>query len=228
MPTTRESPALRALSVAGIVRSIASFQDGIFEDLRPFLGFDYKAWVNTPFDKRLLVQLEPFHALLLPWLADHSIDRLAQLFEALPDVAPLVTETAIYYGHDDLVAHLSAHWRHKATSLRSMDLAAWAGHFSILKRLHEEDFGGCSHLAMDWGARGGHLDIVQFLHEQRREGCTTEAMNWAANLGHLAIVQFLHFKRTEGCTKEALNWSAGNGHLDVVQFLHTHRNEGMA
>ncbi|OQR83057.1 hypothetical protein ACHHYP_15150 [Achlya hypogyna] len=205
---------------------MATFQHGTFNDLRQFLAFDASAWDATPFDRRLVVRMETMNTLLTPWLAAHSVRRLAALFEKLPQLAPLVLETAVYYKQTTLVEHLCTHWHGLAASRRAIDVAAWAGHLGLVELLHLRNFGGCSTLALDYAARGGHLEIVRFLHGHRSEGCTTEAMNWAANRGFLDVVQFLHFNRSEGCTKEALNWSAGNGRMDVVRFLHEHRSEG--
>ncbi|KAJ3100095.1 hypothetical protein HDU96_010448 [Phlyctochytrium bullatum] len=74
---------------------------------------------------------------------------------------------------------------------------------------------------MDEAAAAGHFSVVKYLHYHRTEGCTSWAMTKAAKGGFLDILRFLHTNRTEGCRDFALIDAAVNGHFDVVSFLQT-------
>ncbi|OQS01939.1 hypothetical protein THRCLA_05635 [Thraustotheca clavata] len=209
-----------------ILGLVFSFQNGLSKHLHPFLGFKPIEWQISILDRRYSILVSDFNSVLIEWMKDHAYTCFSALFKMNQNMAVLVFETAIYFGHLPLLEYLYTKWREFAISPRAMDIAALCGKLPALKFLHFHDFGGCSSVAMDCAARFGHIDIVNFLHHYRTEGCTEAAMNWAACSGYYEIVLFLHFNRKEGCTKEALNWAACHGHLNIVRFLHDNRLEG--
>ncbi|OQR86647.1 hypothetical protein ACHHYP_10317 [Achlya hypogyna] len=230
--------------------AITAFQDGIFEDLLPFLAIDPSRdlsarleWLDPLLGRWYLrpdvvARRWEFVDQRLPWLRSHVayhaavrglVDRLDSVLVQGPIEDPeCVVHLALEYGHIDILRYLHTAFGNSAPwfSPHTMTIAAAAGRLSLVRFVHDVVNCGATIDAMDLAAAFGHLDVVQCLHSYRREGCSSAAMDLAAANGHLAVVRYLHEHRTEGCTTDAMDHAASNGHVDVVKFLHCNRCEG--
>ncbi|RHY25927.1 hypothetical protein DYB32_008005 [Aphanomyces invadans] len=236
---------------ADIARTVASYQCGIYLDMRPLTALRKPLMTSYNLDK----SFAPLVQLLRPWFRDHLRSRIDLLFACTRHtMRSVVVMYAIYEGDVPLLEYIHSH----VFSLLNcgeflVDLAAWAGHDSVVEFLLDIQHPGytfhASFLAcrgghldvvryldesnlpftrqcLDVAAGQGHLDVVRFLHSNRAEGCSTNAMDQAAANGHFDVVQFLHAQRREGCTEFAMDDAAANGHFEIVQFLHSERKEG--
>jgi hypothetical protein len=133
---------------------------------------------------------------------------------------PVALRSAVEHGHCDIAQYLTDRGvRAQLTGLDSE--VARRGHLEMAQWLHSTQLPGVfTTAAMDAAAGAGHFDIVRFLHENRSEGCRSWAMDGAATGGFLEIVEFLFAHRGEGCTARAVNGAARNGHLHVLQWFY--------
>ncbi|KAF0700861.1 Aste57867_8613 [Aphanomyces stellatus] len=207
---------------------IAAFQDGVPQDMAPFVKQTTISAHDAYYEDRLLAWATALHTVLAPWYATYGHARLPYLVECLPHMRDLVLLDAIYTNDVTLLRHLHDQLDLvRGSSSRLLNVAAKRGHLEIVAYLHAMDHASCKVFgAMNLAARNGHLEVVQFLHTHREEGCDRRAMTDAAANNHLHVVEWLHVHRKEGCSSDALTLAASHGHLDMVQWLLAHRREG--
>ncbi|TMW59362.1 hypothetical protein Poli38472_004431 [Pythium oligandrum] len=82
------------------------------------------------------------------------------------------------------------------------------------------------HSPLDLAAYHGHFEVVKFLHEhQGGRLIATQAMDLAALSGHLRIVRYLHNNRSEGCSATAVYGALRHKYYKVALYLYQHRPE---
>ncbi|KAH9104380.1 hypothetical protein LEN26_008912 [Aphanomyces euteiches] len=244
-------PSERVLAVLGsheLIAVIATFQDGVYHDMRAFRPLARHVSKRKPIkilDWRLvdchddpprpsllhdndIRHLDEANKHLTPWFAAYGLSRLSRLLTCLPFMGEVVACDAAYSGDVERLHFLHGKYILASfTGVPLMDIAATFGHLEVVKFLHGQGHRGiCTMYAMNNACGNGHLDVVKFLHAHRSEGCSSKAMDAAAAHGHLHMIQWLHANRHEGCTQWAMNLAAKGGHLNIVKFLHTHRDEG--
>ncbi|KAF0683625.1 Aste57867_24331 [Aphanomyces stellatus] len=227
---TAPPPSMSALTTPGLMQCLASFQDGLYEDLLPAHAdwkreLDSASGKHVSFAQLLLTSLADTRYVLHAAIARADVAVMARLLRCRPHLLTSdAMDCAASFGHLDLVRYFH-NGAHPCTA-RAMDLAATHGHAHVVEFLHRHRREGCTERAMQGAAEAGHLSIVQFLHAHRHESTTNRAMDYAARNGHFDVVRFLHFHRAEGCSSIAMDFAASHGHLEIVQFLHSYRTEG--
>lgn len=104
-------------------------------------------------------------------------------------------------------------------SEKSMDTAAFAGNFEMVKWLHAKGY-TCTAAAIDSTCLNSHMDIIKWLSLHRSEGCTPKAIDNASYAGNLELVKWLDKYHDKGCTRNALINAAGNGHKSLINWLY--------
>ncbi|KAH9123360.1 hypothetical protein LEN26_002058 [Aphanomyces euteiches] len=191
--------AAHVLTDANLILQVISFQDGIYDVLRPVFAHRdalVRNWRRVHLVQKYIGCLNDPRSVLLLLIEQDRLDLVQRFIKCRRDLVDC------------------------ARGPHCMDTAAALGRLDIIKYFHCHQIGTCSTSAMDLAARNGHLEVVRFLHDHRTEGCTTDAMDLAAAHGHLEIVQFLHAFRTEGFTRWAVHWASQNGHERVVLWFH--------
>ncbi|KAF0684969.1 Aste57867_23092 [Aphanomyces stellatus] len=196
------------LTSPDILRTIATFQDGVHFALGPLLNLDLplehvagcslaKPFGNSNWSKQ--DSLEPLkaslHTAFQTWLGEWGVDRLPKLFALAPQLAGAAVREAI--------------WSH--------DLA-------MLQHLHNlVDVASIPGNLLDVAASVDDLPILEFLDQVCTNGCTSLAMWWACRHGNVAMMRFLH-RRQPPLPVDAtwLNIALCNGHMDVVMYLDEH------
>ncbi|RHY11774.1 hypothetical protein DYB36_001830 [Aphanomyces astaci] len=173
-----------------LVQGIVCYQDGIFNDLRPY------------FRPTLATKLTQGGYYYYPRNTTAAVLHLA------------------IARNDVRVVQRLLPCRPAMFTAQALDLAASFGHLDLVRFLHAASPGGATTSAMDSAAQNGHLAVVIFLHEQRQEGCTTYALNSAIRENHIEVVRFLVERRTEGCSDATVHHAAATGKLDVLRLLH--------
>ncbi|KDO28921.1 hypothetical protein SPRG_05792 [Saprolegnia parasitica CBS 223.65] len=229
---------------AELVRFIASYETGVYADVRACLRCVHEAscsllrpsafrhpWLLrlVPFYDALDQQLTAFAAAFAPWLAQWSSNCLHRLV-ACDDIMRFVLLThAVAANDEQLLELILASPALCPTDLlpftHAIEIGAWKGHVKVVQMLLLREDHRCTANALDLAARAGHLPMVQSLHTRGYEA-TWRAMDEAATRGHIKVVRFLHDVRREGCSTDAMDGAAANGHLNVVALLHDHRREG--
>ncbi|EGG16780.1 hypothetical protein DFA_07758 [Cavenderia fasciculata] len=155
-----------------------------------------------------------------------TVDTLQHLIEWSPDVyfvGDYLDKTAIN-GKIDILKMI--HQRYPNTILhtsKSVEIAAWNSHLSVIQLLHSIDNQGIpiftTHV-MDNAAKVGNLSIIQWLHQNRSEGCSEKGIDWASENGHFECVKYLVENTNQEGTEDAMDMAASNGHYDIVCYLH--------
>ncbi|KAF0717906.1 Aste57867_2021 [Aphanomyces stellatus] len=213
-------PTQHTLLSGDLLPTIAQFQRGACEDMRPFYAL--RRPLSNLFDDSGLVHdaaMVSISVKLTPWIHTYGPARLRLLVACLPHMHDVVVLFAVYFGHLDLLPHLPLAME---SNLPLLDIAAARGHVAMVQYLHSTyDKGvGCSTLAMDTAAAHGYLAIVRFLHFHRSEGCTHAAMDQAASHGYADVLAFLDAHRNEGASPMAMGLAATHGHLNALAYLH--------
>ncbi|OQS04224.1 hypothetical protein THRCLA_20939 [Thraustotheca clavata] len=202
-------PALIVLSNQALVRLIAEYQEGWFEDVLPIvkIAADINL-VRHPNTGRIFFAPIPTSLSTLPYVVKHGeILLIDGGMLGMPRMS------------------LGCKWMWKKSSF-PLHLAIIMGDVNKVRRILRCKPLFASPSAMNVAAYTRNWDMINYFHNERTEGCTTFAMDRAAKDGYLDLVQFLHANRKEGCTHRAIDSAAENGHLEVVKFLATHRTEG--
>ncbi|KAF0688400.1 Aste57867_19977 [Aphanomyces stellatus] len=189
-PDVLLSPPLMAI--------VASFQPGLFNDMRPFRFLAMPDTFRRPLTLDNITLLDRFrrvqhhvHAVLTPWLAAYSVSRLVSLVAALPRMRLLVMLHALCNRDLDLVRSLDQLFSVRSFCGNLLDIAATMNDLPALEFLHAQGHPGCTPAAMDAAAKHGNLPMVIFLHRRCQVGCTTLALVDAIVQGHVAVVQYL-------------------------------------
>ncbi|KDO25523.1 hypothetical protein SPRG_20645 [Saprolegnia parasitica CBS 223.65] len=223
---------------------IAAFQDGVYEDARPFIAIEDSLLaldiasaldVLTPVLEHWYATVSidiarrrwPYFNARLPWLSSYAayhaakvgkVDRLA----ALPalrsvDSPEVVVELAIEHHQLHVLAFLHTTFGAVAPwfTKDTLTIAAAAGSLPVVRYICNSVACGGTFDALDLAASFGHWNVVVYLHTHAHGG-----------QGHIHIVRFLNESRTEGCTTDAMDGAAANGHLDVLTYLHQHTSVG--
>ncbi|KAI8924270.1 ankyrin repeat-containing domain protein [Entophlyctis helioformis] len=188
------------------------------------------------------------HLDVLQFLADHGLDRFAEVAGAIEggalDAVKFIytryrsppphhaVRTAIQRSHHHvLVWLLETDPRlasHEAFA-RVKDDCAEFGNVEFLAYACTNGIGSTStraSKAMDLAATHGRLEMLVWLHLHYPHGCTRMAMDAAASMGHMDVVRWLHLNRQEGCSQSAMNTAAAHGNFHMVVYLHENRTEG--
>ncbi|EQC36448.1 hypothetical protein SDRG_05903 [Saprolegnia diclina VS20] len=228
-------PSSMTEASAGVLRSadlfalLASYQDGVIEDVlrfRVFTEADCDRLVGGDMPTTLLPFLRSVEAALAPWYADVGTSRLHSVLRDAPPMRYMALYHAAYADRVDIAALVHAHYRMESSCDHLLDLAALRGSLATLQFLLANGYSGLTGHALDLAARQGHLDVAEHLTDHTEVVGSTRAMDGAASEGHLAVVQYLHARRSEGATVAALDGAAANGHLAIVVFLHEKRAYG--
>ncbi|ETV92214.1 hypothetical protein H310_13447 [Aphanomyces invadans] len=188
--------AHRVLTNVHLLVVAMTYQDGIYDALRPVYGHRHAMLLKWPrLAHKHIGHLEDPRSVLLLLIEQDRLDLVQRLLQCRP------------YGCPSASSAWSSKESNPTFALRPnpMDSAAALGRLAILQFLHEAAIGQCTTSAMDLAARNGHLHVVQFLHTHRDEGCTKWAVNWAAEHGHLDVLSFLLEHRREGFTMYAVD-----------------------
>ncbi|KAF0690044.1 Aste57867_18553 [Aphanomyces stellatus] len=225
-----------------VLATIASFQDGLYHDMHPFLidAAPRTRGLYTPttrpdetFDR---IMADSFHPRMCAWLEDHGFDRLPLLFRCLPFLAHPVLDYAAWSGNIALLDWFITAVQLGINSARCHSLfaiAAERNHVDVLEFLRGRGFMTCFELTKlgfhAWktflGAiQPGHLPTVRCLVEQFKLVATRKSQ--IDQLLQVAIpchdiVQYLlgFVKLSKDQKKQALVLAAKAGQYDLALEL---------
>ncbi|ETV99018.1 hypothetical protein, variant [Aphanomyces invadans] len=183
-PETSLSVWTQVILSSDMMAMIASYQNGIAQDMLPFLVFDPRRLRRRGADMKALLTMDHVHEMLTCWLQAHDVSRLRRLFD-----------------------RLGLHTLFNLATLRGnfLDVAAHTNNLAVLQFLHERGHVGCTTAAMDAAAKHGNLEMVEYLHKRRGEGCTNHGLALATIHCHTAVARYL---QDHGLAKYSKNWLA--------------------
>ncbi|ETV99017.1 hypothetical protein H310_08490 [Aphanomyces invadans] len=204
-PETSLSVWTQVILSSDMMAMIASYQNGIAQDMLPFLVFDPRRLRRRGADMKALLTMDHVHEMLTCWLQAHDVSRLRRLFDRLGYMRFLVAMDAVYYSNISLLDRL--HTLFNLATLRGnfLDVAAHTNNLAVLQFLHERGHVGCTTAAMDAAAKHGNLEMVEYLHKRRGEGCTNHGLALATIHCHTAVARYL---QDHGLAKYSKNWLA--------------------
>ncbi|KAF0690043.1 Aste57867_18552 [Aphanomyces stellatus] len=199
-----DRPFAHVLHSPDLLATIASYQDGIFVDMLPFLHIHvprrhqlYHETESPQFplsiDDLDEILADSFASCLLPWLDRWGFDRLSTLFACLPFLFDAILEYAAWAGHVLLLT-----WFHEAYSLEALrghsltTLAVERRHLDVLELLHAWGLlEPIDHDTMLCAIQPGRVRLVRFLLEHGGVGYALGHLLRAIELGDMDIV--LHY-----------------------------------
>ncbi|KAF0721372.1 hypothetical protein AaE_010077 [Aphanomyces astaci] len=234
-PLLNVSPMLAVLFTQGLFDAVVAYQNGIYLDLRPFVGLTDALGPLGDLLKRTASEgidhwdgitivtesFAPLGQVMSGWYEANGSARMLKLFACFPQLRDLVIAHAVFNGNLPLLSLLPLEIL-RAVPYTLLDLASWDGHLNVLEFLHSVvGHEGCTTWGMNLAARYGHLDVVRYLHERRSEGCSDWAVVFAAENGHVEVVKFLHnyFDPSTVLVNAALKSAAGNNRLAVATYI---------
>ncbi|KAF0701386.1 Aste57867_8088 [Aphanomyces stellatus] len=216
--STTSTIILRVLTLPDVVRTIVEFQDGIFDDLRPYFATTRRSSSSSV---RGYYPTNPTVAVLHLAIARNDMHVVRRLSGCRPAMfTPQAVDLAAAFGH---VTLLDACLCGLSATTSAMDSAAQNGHLAMVTYLHVHRTEGCTPYALNAAIRENHIDVAAFLLDHRHEGCTDNMVDHAAAAGLVEMVQLLHAHSVKGFSAQTLDMAAAGGHLSVVDFLVTHR-----
>ncbi|KAF0690031.1 Aste57867_18540 [Aphanomyces stellatus] len=228
--------ATRVLISPELVSLISTFQDGVHEDMLPFLEHNIRRrnqldlypqyWETFDVKKFHDNMANTLHPRMGPWLAQHGVRRLPKLFGCLPFMHGLVLEYAAWSGNSTLLAWFSTNGGIGCTNPQRQYLYAIAAnqnHLNTLEFLHASGYREV--MDSDTIVRAiqpDHLSVVRFLLDHFVVSEMSEVFLEAAiKVGGLALVRY--FADTMPATFKQNPWfvacAAKKGHADIVLAL---------
>ncbi|KDO29635.1 hypothetical protein SPRG_05588 [Saprolegnia parasitica CBS 223.65] len=215
-----------ALRNPDLVRQIASYQYGVFEDIRPLFTavLALKALHHTETTSRtsFMVALD---AAMSPFVAPLQTGLLLRLVRCVRSrdfafVMSCLVKHAIARGHVEILHNV--HRRLSLHQCQHLALQAAAyGQLRVLKYLHAISYPRWGPTPLLAAVQCRDAGSVAFLQEQYPQACVCHALTAAAKAGDLPIVQTLypHRHATNCVHDKAFDQAVSAGHVPVVAYL---------
>ncbi|RHY19343.1 hypothetical protein DYB32_010237, partial [Aphanomyces invadans] len=148
-------PARVVLVCQDLIEAIATFQRGIYYDMRPFVTVA-NPWTHlrhSCVDEKDLelttMAFAPFHDIVSMWYTKWGHERLPKLLACLPHLRDIVVSHAVF-----------------------------SGNLPVLQMLPEQTIQAVRYPLLDLAALTGRMDILDYLHAVvRHNGCTIWAID---------------------------------------------------
>ncbi|EQC38841.1 hypothetical protein SDRG_03799 [Saprolegnia diclina VS20] len=215
-----------ALRNPDLMRQIASYQYGIFEDVRPFFSavLTLKSLHHDESTSRtsFMVALDTAIAPFVTSLQQGLLMRLVRCVRSrdFAFVMSCLVKHAIARGHVEILHNV--HRRLSLHQCQHLALQAAAyGQLRVLKYLHAIAYPHWGPTPLLAAAQCHDAKSVAFLQEQYAQDCVCHALTTAAKAGDLAIVETLYpHRHAVGCVHDkAFDQAVSAGHVPIVAYL---------
>ncbi|KAF0715291.1 Aste57867_3459 [Aphanomyces stellatus] len=212
------------------LRQICQFQDGICEDMRPFLSLrPFASLKESRSDDwtRALAPIYPHQdmanavdAMLPSWLALNNMDRLSLLLDCIDWLEEPILVWAANRGRVDVLT-----WVHGRLNLCQCSdnlLVAAVGELSVLEFLDGIGYSAKATQAMQQAAIRGDRSCMEFIHTTFSlphdwiDRNTIAGMSFESQVWDVVLSQLVH---NPSFLRQAIVLSAANNHVDTATSL---------
>ncbi|KAF0719649.1 Aste57867_888 [Aphanomyces stellatus] len=215
MPTPA---AIATLLAPALMPLICTYQDGIYEDMRPFL-------VLPPYSDPTNEDLDAIDKVVTPWLGEYGVNRLALLFGCMERVRKSILVWAIFKVRLDVLNWMQGRYDLLACADNLLVMASKSGHLCVLEYLHGIGYDTNAVMATRQAAIYGFVAGVSTLQSQYHipdAWLDEDTVGGIASGGFLLMLETLQpiLAQRPFLFRKAMAAAASKGHLPLAQWLH--------